>query len=168
MRKRTRKRSRSPAGFTLVELLVVVIVLAIIGAMVAPMMVGATSVEAVSAARMIAADLQYAQNVAITTQSPVKVTFYPALEKYDLVSNASGLLKHPMTKADYVVDFRSRTDLGHADIVSANFASSSLVTFDELGSPDNGGAVTVQAGAQLYRVDVAPVTGVVSVTAIGS
>jgi len=167
MQRPARRRS-SPHGVTMIELMVVVVILAIVAAMTVPLFVGASDMEAVSAARVVSTDLQYAQNVAITSQSPVKVTFDPANETYDLYSNASGPLKHPMTKADYVVDFGSQSDFSHVDIVSASFGGSKVVTFDELGSPDNGGSVTIRSGAEIYRIDVAPVTGTVTVTSLAS
>ena len=160
--------SRPSGGFTLIELLVVVVIMAIAGAMVVPMMVGLGGMEAMSAARMIATDLEYAQNVAITSQTAVTVTFDPAAESYEL-TNASGVLKHPMRKSnDYVVDFRSQDEFEQVDIVSANFEGLQSVSFDELGSPDHSGQVTVRGGSEMYRVDVAPVTGTVAVTNLGS
>ena len=80
-------------------------ILAIVGAMVVPVMSGMGTVEAMSAARIIATDIEYAQNVAITSQTPVTVQFDVSTESYE-VSNASGLLKHPMTNSDYLVSFR--------------------------------------------------------------
>lgn len=149
-------------GFTLIELLVVVVLLAITGAMVVPMFFGMGGVQAMSASRVIASDLQYAQNVAVTSQEPVTVTFNTTGETYQL-SNASGPLKHPMTNADYLVDLRGQDGFDQLNIVSASFQGSASVTFDELGSPDNGGSVTLQGGSEVYQVAVAPVTGTVTV-----
>jgi len=154
-------------AFTLLELLVVVVIMAIVGTMVVPFLSGMGTMEAMSAARIISTDLEYAQNVAITTQVPVTVQFNLAADSYD-ISNASGPLKHPMTNADYLVDLRSQNDFERLDIVSASFAGSQSVTFDELGSPDNGGFVTVQGGPDVYRIDVSPVTGTITVAKAGS
>jgi len=161
--------SRRPANknvkaFTLVEVLVVVVIMAIVGAMLVPLMAGAGEMEALSAARSIATDIQYAQSVAITMQSPVTVCFYPAADRYTL-SNASGLLKHPITNKDYQVNFRTQSGFEQVDLASANFGGSASVVFDELGSPGAGGSVTVLGGSQTYRIDVTSVTGTVSVVA---
>jgi Tfp pilus assembly protein FimT len=150
-----------------VELLVVIVILAIAGLAVIPMISSTGDLQAVSAARIITTDLQYAQNVAITTQELIEVTFDPAADKYDLVSKTSGVLKHPMTKNDYVTSFQGQKNFDQVDIVSASFGGSAKVTFDELGSPDNGGSVTVRAGPTVHRVDVAPITGLVTVTQTG-
>jgi len=95
------------------------------------------------------------------------VLFSPSTDRYQL-SNASGLLKNPMTHSDYVVDLRAQSGFEQLDIFSADFQSSQSVTFDELGAPDNGGSVTVRGGTQTYRIDVAPVTGTVNVVLVGS
>ncbi len=141
--------------------------MAIVGAMVVPMVFGLGGVSAMSAARILATDVEYAQNVAITTQQSVTVTFATGTDTYTL-SNASGALKHPMTNADYVVDLRSQEQMDDVDILTADFDGAATVTFDELGSPDNGGTVTLQGGPDVYQVQVTPVTGTVTVTLAGS
>ena len=55
----------APTGFTLVELLVVVLILAILAAVVIPQAAGIGGTQAQSAARLVLADLEYAQNNAI-------------------------------------------------------------------------------------------------------
>lgn len=159
-------KSRTRVGFSLLELLVVIIILAIAAAIVIPNVSGAKGIEAMSAARIITSDLQYAQNVAITYQNPVTVTFNPAGESYSL-SNTSGPLIHPMTKEAYSTSFGSQSDFESVDIVSANFAGNSSVSFDELGTPNNAGTVTVQAGSYAYQISVAVATGRVTVVPVG-
>ena len=158
--------SKAFPGFTLIELLVVVLVLAIVAAVAVPLAVGTGDMQVISAARMISADLQYAQNTAVTTQEPATVTFIPNSESYSL-SNASGVIIHPITKEAYVVDFGSRRGFGGLDIVSADFGGKAWVTFDELGAPDSPGSVTLRCGPHIYIVSVATATGKVTVTATG-
>ncbi len=154
-------------GFTLVELIVVMAILAIAAAIIVPYATGTTDLEVISAARVAASDLQYAQNVAIVSQSPVTVTFAPAENRYSL-SNASGPLIDPMTKESYVVDFDTRSGFRQLRMVSASFSGSNSVTFDEMGVPDNAGTVRLQAGSHVCEVGVASATGKVTVTIIGS
>lgn len=161
-----KKSSKGSFGFTLLELLVVLLVLAIVAAVAIPMAVGTGDMQAVSAARMISADLQYAQNVAITTQQPVTVTFDVSGESYSL-SNASGTLIHPMTKEAYIVGFKSRGGFTGLDLVSANFGGSPWVGFDELGAPNSSGSISLRSGPHVYSISVATATGRVTVTAAG-
>ena len=162
----TRKRRPNRAAFTLVEIMMVLVIIAITAAVVIPNAISTASFQATSAARMIATDLQYAQDTAITSQTPVTVTFNVANESYTL-SNASGTLIHPITKVAYVTAFGTLKGFSDVGIVSANFGGASVVTFDELGSPNQAGTISLQAGEHAYRLDVAAATGKVTVTRTG-
>lgn len=149
-------------GFTLVEMLVVLLILSIAAALVVPQALRTSSLAAQSAARLVMADLEYAQNQAIVTQSPVTVSFDLLGNSYT-VSNASGPLVHPITKKDYVVDLDSRRGLEGVALETVSFNGALDVTFDSLGAPDNDGTIVLSAGAHAYRVTVAPVSGRVTV-----
>ncbi len=150
-------------AFTLVEIIVVLVILAIAATVVVPYATGTSSIQASSAARLIMSDLEYAQNQAITTQTPVSVTFSVSGNSYT-VSNASGTLIHPISKQAYVVDFDTLSGFGNVSVSEADFGGASNVTFDALGAPDNNGTVTVVAGPHTYTVTVAPVSGRVTVS----
>jgi len=157
-------RGSSPArgGFTLVELIVVVVILAIAAAMVVPYASGTGEMSCQAAARRLMADLEYAQNQAIVTQTTIKVTFDSSSNSYT-VANQSGPLIHPITKKDYVVDFDTEDTLKGITISAVAFGGGAEVSFSALGAPDLGGSVDLAAGSSTYRVTVAPVTGRVSV-----
>ncbi|MFP3936795.1 MAG: GspH/FimT family protein [Phycisphaerae bacterium] len=147
---------------SLLELIIVIIILAITAAVVVPHVVQSADMQATSAARMLATDLQYAQDCAITTQTPVTVTFDVAGDSYTL-SNTSGTLNHPITKATYQLDFSSQSGFEQVELVSADFGGADNLTFDEVGSPDNAGSVVIHAGDFSYQITVAAATGRVSV-----
>ena len=152
----------SRSGFTLVEILVVVVILGIIAAIAVPNMVRGSDMQIVAGARMIASDLEYAQNLAITSQTPVTVTFDPVHDAYSL-SDAGGTLTHPITKDPYTWSRATGRGMNQLDIVSAAFGGSSAVTFDEYGTPDNAGQVVLQAGPHVYRIEIGGGTGKISV-----
>jgi len=153
----------------MIEMIVVIMLLAIIAVIIIPQAIDTGGLQATSAARKVATDLEYAQNIAITTQTPITVKFYPTSEYYKLFdANTSEVLKHPMTKADYIVDFTKEKGFGQLNIVSARFGVTNEVTFDELGAPSDAGSVVVQAGSLVYQIDVAAATGKVAVTETGS
>jgi len=164
-----RRQRGSPGrrGVTLVELMVVLVLLSIAAAVIVPQAVQSSDLEAVSAARVLSADLSYAQDLAITSQVPVTVSFDVAGNSYTL-SNESGTLIHPISKEVYETVFSADNGFGHAEVVSATFGSGSSVTFDELGAPNSAGTVVLQAGVHTYHVSVAAATGRVTVTRIGS
>lgn len=153
-------------GFTMIEILVVVLILAIAAGIVIPNVINTADLQAISAARMIASDLQYAQNTAITSQSSVKVVFDTSGNFYKLTKNDSQStpLKHPINKTDYIVNFANQAGFNQLTIVSAVFGSGQTVKFDPIGAPDNPGVVTVKAGSETYRISVAAATGLVTVT----
>jgi Tfp pilus assembly protein FimT len=146
-----------------VELIVVVVILAIAAAAVVPYAVGTSSMSCQAAARRLMADLEYAQNQAIVTQSATKVTFDSSANSYT-VANQSGTLIHPITKKDYIVDFDTEDTFKGITISSLAFGSEDEVSFSALGAPSQGGSVDLAAGSHSYRVTVAPVTGRVSVS----
>jgi len=159
------RNDAAPRGFTMVEMMVVIIILAIAAVMVLPYAIGTSSLKAQSAARMAMADLEWAQNQAIVLQSEVTVTFSVPGNSYT-IAKQSQTLKHPITHNDFVVDFDTRQDLHGVSIVSAAFGGTPQVTFKALGEPESAGSVVLAAGAHTYQVTVTPVTGRITVTAI--
>lgn len=165
MEQQTNSNARR-AAFTIVEVIVVVVILAIACLAIVPLVGDTSDFQALSAARMMTGDLEYARDTAITGGSAITVTFDVDGDQYT-VSNASGTLIHPMTKSDYVVDFGSQDGFGQLDIVSASFGGQASVTFDVTGAPTQEGTVTVQAGSHQYQVRVYGATGRVKATRIG-
>lgn len=158
---RTRNISSS---FTMVEILIVVVIIAIAAVMVIPMMTSAAGMQIRSAANMIAADLEYAKSMAITRGQNFSVVFDKTADSYRIQNQDGDIIAHPVKKGfDYVVDFPSDRRLDKVDIADVDFNSTGRVTFDCLGSPDNGGDITLQAAGITMTIAVEPVTGFISI-----
>jgi type II secretion system protein H len=156
------KPNTTRRAFSLIELMVVVVVLAIMAAMVVPELTGRGDMAAMAAARRLMADLEYAQNLAITSQTPVTVTFDLAGNFYRL-TNANGQIEHPIThSSSFVVDFDTLAGSAGTRISAETFPGNAL-TFDVLGAPDNAGSATLTCSSRSYAVSVASVTGRVNV-----
>lgn len=153
-------------GFTFAEIIMVIVILGIMGMIAVPMAVDTGDTHAVAAATRIAGDLEYAQNTAISSGRSVTVTFSSANDVYSL-SDLTGLLTHPVDRADYVVSLPSMEEMSQADIVSVDFDGSSTITFDEFGAPTSGGTVLIQAGSVAIVISVTDVTGIVKAGVIG-
>ena len=151
-------------GFTIVELLIVVVILSIVALTAIPMMSSAASIQIRSAANIIAADIEYARSMAISRGQNHKVVFDKDTDSYKIVDQGGTVIQHPVKKGfTYEVNFRTESRLSRVDITNATFDTDQTVVFDCLGSPDSGGTVTLQAGGISTTITVEPVTGFVSI-----
>jgi prepilin-type N-terminal cleavage/methylation domain-containing protein len=173
--------SRTLHGFTLVEILVVVIILGIAGAIIVPSLGSRDDLKCAAAARVIMADLIYTQNLAITSQGNRYVGFDVPGQRYSVQDSAGGVIQHPVNHVNYVQNFNgtSNMSLPTVRLISTNFVGVSGVVqtkigFDELGTPLtcnplgvseplSSGTMTIQAGAYKLKVDIEPYTGQISV-----
>jgi prepilin-type N-terminal cleavage/methylation domain-containing protein len=166
-----RNRSQSPfvPAFTLAEIMVTMVIIGISAAIVIPSVSDTTDTQTVAAARTISADLQYAQNLAITSQTPVYVVFNNAGMSYSLSNNANASppIISPITQMNYTVAFGSSNGFSGLGSMTANFGGTATMYFDLLGAPHSDGTVQVVAGPHVYVVTVAPATGKITVASAG-
>jgi len=154
----------SGRGFTIIEILIVVVILAIAAMTAIPMISSAGSIQVRSVANMIAADLEYAKSLAITKGQRFSVVFDTSVDSYRIEDQDGTTILHPVKKGfDYVIDFQDE-GLEKADLTGAAFGGTPQVEFDYLGSPDDGGTVTVQGGNTTLTISVEAVTGYITVT----
>ncbi len=163
------------SGFTLAEILLVIVIIAIAAMIAVPMMGSTNGMQIRSAANMIAADLEYAKSMAISRQNSYSVVFDPVNDSYE-IQDPNGIIKHPVKKGfDYRVDFRSDSRLDKVIIENVDFDADpgNTITFDYLGSPYSGsgtsnplnsGEIILRAGDFNMNVNVEPVTGFISIT----
>jgi len=158
-------------GFTVIEILIVVVIIGIAAMIAVPMMSSAGSIQIRAAANMIAADLEYAKSMAISRGQNYSVVFYKSTESYSIEKDGS-VIKHPVKKPfDYVINFQSDSRLNRVDIVDADFDATSEIKFDYLGipysgdgTPLNNGIITLQAAGITKKITVEPVTGYITIT----
>ena len=172
----TKKEYKSiDAGFTVIEIIIVVAILAITAMMAVPMFGTAADMQLRSASNMIAADLEYAKNLAITQQKNHSVVFDTASETYEVRDDTGTVIGHPVNASgSFVVDFANDSRLDQVDITGADFdpGSEVSITFDYLGSPYSGtspgtamnaGSIDLQAGTFTATITVEPITGYVKI-----
>ena len=176
------RRSR---GYTLIEILVVVAVLGIAGALVIPSM-GDTDVLRVQAAvRTVVADISFAQSDAIAYQQRRGIVFDTELDG-DLADNGYTVVAVTGTEINtdtdalydpqgpdekYIISFNDPR-FSSSTIVDANFMGGPALIFDELGGPvatpdgdfpASGFVVITGADGQQFTIHVEPYSGRVRV-----
>jgi len=169
-------------GYTLIEVLVVITILGIAGALVIPSL-GQTHVLRVQAAvRTIVSDITYAQSDALAFQSGRAIVFDPDTNSYRLVE-VTGITLDPVNDTlydptgpgqQYVVSLEDPR-FGGATMQDADFDGGVTLIFDEMGGPvvapgsnvlSTGGSIDVAGPGTLYRIHVAAFSGKVTVEQI--
>lgn len=175
-------RRRSRHGLTLLEILVVVVILGIAGALVVPSMgqVGVLRVQA--AVRTVVSDITFIQSDAVAFQEQRAAIFDVDDSTYrlvtvpgDAIDPATNTMYDPTKRGGlYVVDFL-HVRFGGSRITDAAFDDDTTLIFDAMGGPVKepgsnepgaGGFVEIEGSGQTFVVNVEPFTGRVTVERI--
>lgn len=162
---------RTGRGYTLVEILIVVTVLGIAGALVVPAMGGTGVLRVQAAVRTIVADLTEAQSDALAYQQPRAVVFDLDGGRY-LVTRVPGATIDPETDTILERVINHGNQFGDATITATSFETENVLIFDEMGgpiarpgetTPAGTGTITVTGSAQTFVISVEAYTGRVTV-----
>ena len=165
-------------AFTLIEIIIVIAILIIASMVVGPMLSVGAETQIRSAANIIAADIDYARNMAFTTQQQYAVAFNIADNSYEVGiwdddTQTLVSIAHPVTRREsYAICFSDNSRLDRVSITSAVFDSAATIIFDYLGRPYNvsaqplaAGGVRLDAGGlEPILIDVVPVTGHIEIS----
>jgi len=183
----TRYRPHSEFGYTLAELIVVVAILGLAGALLVPRLISADTFNVQAAARSMIADVTYAQNDAWSKQGIRRFQFLRKLtgeiygyailapnpqETYDLSFNpdTAQYLEDPTslgTGGAYIVDFERDSRFSGVTIESVSFEGRDWIAFDTLGGPIGpsyqpsvaGGEVRLGGESGSYLIRISGFTG---------
>jgi prepilin-type N-terminal cleavage/methylation domain-containing protein len=173
-------------GYTLIELLLVVAILAIAALLLVPSLVRRDTYAVEAALRRLVADITFAQSDALAGQGYRRVFFDPEGRGWSVARVRESALGLPFDQetADYVRDPLASGD-GQPMVVELDrdprFAgvrvesiqldgSRNWITFDPLGGtiaeagvPGTGGSLVVRSDNLTYRVEIGAFTGKVSI-----
>lgn len=194
VRSATSRSGRGRRGFTLIEVLIVVVLLGLAGSLVIPSMTQTGVLRVQAAVRTVVADVVYLQSDALAYQSRRAIWFgmvpqWDASEKkwtfvegngYTLATVEGGVLD---LETDYLPDPSNPNrpyarnfdegNYGDALIDDIDFNGTAILIFDELGGPvaeldgpdpGEGGSLRVTGSGAIFEVAVQPFTGRVTVT----
>ena len=162
---------RDAPGFTLIELVMIISVLAVIAVVVAPKLGNLVGVKASATARRLQSDLSYAQNLAMTSNRRHRVVF-PSATLYEVRDAAGALATSPYGVGGLAVTTDAGITLSWA--LNGDGALNRGVEFDSLGRPYfysgvtpsitnlAAGTITVTGGGTTQTVTLSPQTGKVS------
>jgi prepilin-type N-terminal cleavage/methylation domain-containing protein len=176
---------RTPKGFSLIEILIVVLIMGVLTAALLPYFESSTPDQLESAAQIVAADLDYARSLAIAGGSKYRITFDTAQQQYILEhSGANTLLDElpasPFRKPgdppdQHIVDLAHLPHLGAAVEIAGLRTGGNApqtvtdVEFDAVGAVTRSETTLVWLAAgegadRMYvAVEVDPVTGLATV-----
>lgn len=163
-------------GFTLVEIIVVVILLGLLVGMVA-MSIGPTRGSTVrQAARMIAADLEYVQSQAQRRQESLTVDFNVVGTSYRVYDSNGDPLTLPIGSGVFERELSKEFENWAPDINAVDFGGGcTAVTYTPEGEPtqagtanvpiSNNSAIELESGDYMYTLRITPVTGLIKIEA---
>ena len=161
-------------AFTIVELLIVIMVVAIAAVMALPLMGGTDDTKLSAAARLLMADLEFAQVESIAhADDPRVVVFDQGTNSYRVAASSAPAtpITNPIGNTPYSTTFGAgrAAELGGVTIASYSLDGDAQLGFGALGQLDQAteASITLQAGTSTITVKVDPSSGETSATAGG-
>lgn len=158
-------------GVTLIEVVLVLVILLVIAAVASVSLSNFASIKVNSAARKLASDIRFAQQMAISRQNRHGVAFNtPAANQYTVYEQDDPLnpARNPDGGNDFIINFTTGTFAGVT--MTSTFAMDGggrrLVKFDSRGEPFDGANAAVGAPNNSVTLSYQGSSAVVTVGAV--
>ncbi len=154
-------------GFTLMEMLLVLVLIGLLMAITIPMIADTDGDLAEAGAQMVMRDLEFARSEAIRTQESVNVSFSTTQNTYTL-NDGSANLTSPFTNTTYPASPADEVGDPRISVHDVQLDGSDSVTFSSLGEPldsADGTPMTgdlwikIRCGTEEVQVDITPLLG---------
>lgn len=176
-------------GYTLIELMIVMAVLGLAGALVVPNLVDRDVMTAEAAVRQMISDLSFAQSDALAHQEYRRVQFLADGRGYAIIRISEATFEDAFDEAtadyvddplakrggrQYIVDYTDDDRWDGVTIESISVDSGNdFITYDPLGGtirsglvPGTGGTIRLTFDGASYDITVAPFTGKLTVVKV--
>jgi prepilin-type N-terminal cleavage/methylation domain-containing protein len=156
-----RRPARRPRGFTMIELLVVVVILGIMATVVLIPGSADSSASDLDLAEVEVRDaFSTAQTMAYSLGEPCGVVFDVTNERFAVVTQDGQPVQDPLTHGAYQIDFRHIEQPRGVGIHSADFGTCKTAgIMDAQGVPVTGGSVVLSKGSLSRTLTLDPATG---------
>jgi prepilin-type N-terminal cleavage/methylation domain-containing protein len=154
-------RTSSHSGFTLVELVAVILILGVLAFSVVPRFLDKGSIDASAMAEQLANDIRYTQSLGMTSGQRNRINLTPTT--YQITTSAGAPVAHPATGSTAAIS------LGNVSLSGYNPPlTNSYIAFDGKGIPytDVSGIVlaapatiTLNSAGNTRQIVVSPTTG---------
>lgn len=160
MRAARSSRRRGRGGFTLLELVLVLLIVGVLAVFALPALTSAPGLTVSAMAAELAANIRYTQSLAMSRGQRYRINFTPT--SFQITDMGGGGIVQPLTGNTAAVSVSPATLAGYNPPLTSNY-----VAFDTRGTPyvdattPLAGAVSiaVSVGAESASVVVAPETG---------
>jgi prepilin-type N-terminal cleavage/methylation domain-containing protein len=144
-------------GFTLVELLVSIAILALLTTIALPALSNLFDVRGVAAAGCVRSDLEFLRGLALASGRPHRALFDLPGNRYRLeqwTGDQWTAQPDPLTRRPAETRFDAEPHLQGIQLTTATFGNGTVVSFDADGTPSAAGTAVLVSGGRQYRVEV--------------
>jgi prepilin-type N-terminal cleavage/methylation domain-containing protein len=149
-------RTSSHSGFTLVELVAVILILGILAFSVVPRFLDKGSIDAGAMAEQLANDIRYTQSLAMTSGQRNRINL--AAASYQITTSAGAPVAHPATGSTAAISLGNVTLGGYSGYIA--FDGKGVPYTDVAGTAlSTNATITLNSAGDTRQVVVSPQTG---------